>query len=345
MGEYRTTSGERRPATAKEKTAWIWKTMLVVLIVCAGIGVAGYYLQLNRYAPATGYVTTERYAEVRAPVAGQVVEIAAGSGDVVTANTLLVQLEDADQRAAMAEAEGSLHKAQAELVFREAQLADQRREHASLVESAKLAWDYAQQRSELTGKLAEKGLASGRDLSDDTYKLRQAEAEHGRLSRVDPSLDERQIEILRRESDFRRETVVRARAAIDARAIRAPIDGRLLRHTFYVGEVVRPDTLLYEMFGGTNLILKLRVPERYAAKVAPGQPMRAELRSFKTLLREWVHGTVVETRDVIQTEGAQAYRVIYCSFDPGERTIQPGTTADAEVRIGRSSFWAALVGF
>ncbi len=344
MGEYRTTRGQALPATAKEKHTWIWRTVLAVLAVCAAVGYGGHRLQLDRYASATGYVTTERYAEVRAPVAGQVTAIAAGSGDMAAAGDLLVQLEDTEQRAAVAEAEVAVRKAAAEIAFREADLADRRREHDSRVAAAKLTLDYARQRIDLTRKLAEQGLASGRDLADDTFKLKQAEAEHNRLTRVDTTLDERQIEILRRELDARREAVSRIRAACDARAVRAPIDGRLLRHTFYVGEVVRPDLLLYEVFGGTNLVLKLRVPERYAAKVAAGQPVRAELRSYKTLLRDWVRGTVVEARDVIQTEGAQAYRVIYCSFDPEGRDIQPGATADAEIRFGRSSFWAALIG-
>jgi HlyD family secretion protein len=344
MGEYRTTRREALPATAREKRAWIWQTVLIVLLVCAAIGYAGRRWHVNRYAPATGYVTTEHYVEVRAPVAARVASIPGESGGTVTAGALLTQLEDAEQRAAEAEAASGVRKAEAEIASLEAELADRRRDFLSRVASAKLALDYAKQRIDLTGKLAAKGLVSGRDLAADAYTLKQAEAEYARLSEADTSLDERQIEILRRELASRIEMVARAHAAVTARAVRAPIDGRLLRLGFFVGEVVRPDTLLYEIFGGTNLVLKLRVPERYAAKVAAGQPVRAELRSFKTILRDWVHGTVVETRDVIQTEGAQAYRVIYCTFDPQGRVVQPGATADAEILIGRSSFWAALIG-
>ena len=113
MGEYRTTRGQALPATAKEKHTWIWRTVLAVLAVCAAVGYGGHRLQLDRYAPATGYVTTERYAEVRAPVAGQVTAIAAGSGDMAAAGDLLVQLEDTEQRAAVAEAEVAVRKAAA----------------------------------------------------------------------------------------------------------------------------------------------------------------------------------------------------------------------------------------
>ncbi len=344
MGEYRTSHEEALPPTAREKRAWVWKTLVTVVLVCAAIGYGGHRMQLNRYAPATGYVTTEQYAEVRAPVAGRVTAIHAGSGDTVSAGMLLVQLDDAEQRGAEAEAQVGVHKAEAELAYREADLADRRREYDSRIASAKLALDYAGERIEITRKLTEKGLASSRELADDAYKLKQAEAEHSRLSHGDTSLDGRQVEIFRQERAARLEAVLRAHAAVEARAVCAPLDGRLLRHPFFVGEVVRPDTLLYEVFGGPQLVLKLRVPERYAAKVMPGQPLRAQLRSFKTILGDWVHGTVVEARDVIQTEGPQAYRVVYCSFDPGGRVVQPGTTADAEIRIGRSSFWAALLG-
>ncbi|NLL82876.1 MAG: HlyD family efflux transporter periplasmic adaptor subunit [Lentisphaerae bacterium] len=344
MGQYRTTRGEALPATRREKKSFLWRTLAILLLLIGGTAVGGHYLQLNRYAPANGYVTTEIYAEVRSPVAAQVVDIKHFSGDAVTAGEVLLRLDDEEQRAAVAEAEAAVRKAEAELTFREAELADRRREHTSLVESAKLALDYARQRIELTSKLAEQGLASGRDLADDTYTLKQAEAEYERLSKADTTLDERQIEVLQREHDARKETVVRMRAAQDLRSVRAPINGKLLRHTFYVGEVVRPDLLLYEVFGGNELILKLRVPERYAAKVMVGQPVRAELRSHKTLMRNWVYGVVAEARSVIQVDGSQSYRVIYCSFDPKGREIQPGTTADAEIKVGRTSFWEALLG-
>jgi multidrug resistance efflux pump len=344
MGEYRTTRREALPATAREKRAWIGQTILILALAGGVIGYAGHRLRVNRYAPATGYVVTEHYAEVRAPVAARVTAILGESGGTVAAGALLAQLEDDEQRAAESEAASGVRKAEAEIASRTAELADRRRDYLRRVASARLALDYAKQRIAQAGQLAAKGLVSGRDLAADEYALKQAEAEFARLSEADASLDERQIEVLRRELESRSGTVARAHAAVAVRAVRAPIAGRLLRQGFYTGEVVRPDTLLYEIFGGTNVVLKLRVPERYAARIAVGQPVRAELRSYQAILRNWVHGTVVETRDVIQTEGAQAYRVIYCSLDTQGRVVQPGATADAEIRIGRSSFWAALFG-
>jgi multidrug resistance efflux pump len=344
MGEHRTTRGEPPPPTAREHRRWLWRSLAITVLTLGGIGAAGAYIQLDRYAPATGYVTTLEYAEVRAPVASPVLRIVAGSGDSVKRGDLLVQLEDASERAALGEIEREVRKSEAELAFREAELAERRRLQDSQIEAARLALDYARQRGELTRQLAAKGLASGRDLADDAYKLQVAEADYRRLQAFDATLDNRQVEVLRQDVAARREAVGRAAAAVDARAVRAPIDGRLLRYTFYAGEVVRPDTLLYEVFGGTNLILKLRVPERYATRVTTNQLVRAQFRSDRKLLTPWVRGCVTGVRDAIQTEGPQAYRVVYCSFDSGDRAMPPGATADAQIRISRSSFWASLLG-
>lgn len=342
MGEYRTTRGEKPPPTVRERRS---QRTRILLSLAAGIVVvsgSGHLIRVDRRVPASGYVTTELYAEVRPVVAGQVTAIAKSSGDRVARGDLLVQLEDAAEKAALAEAEREQRRAEAELAYREADLAELRRDRTCRIEAAALALEYARQRLATTRQLAEKGLASGRDLMEDTYRLQTAEAEHRRLQQADATLDERQVEVLRQVVAARQETVAATRAAVASRTVTAPLDGRVLRHTFYVGEVVRPDTVLYEVFGGTNLILKLRVPERYATRVAVDQQVRAQLRSYKKLLPHWLHGKVAAVRDAIQVDGSQAYRVVYCPFDPAGREAPPGATADAQIRVGSASIWETL---
>ncbi|MDD5705132.1 MAG: HlyD family efflux transporter periplasmic adaptor subunit [Kiritimatiellae bacterium] len=343
MSDYRSTKGEKPPATGRERRSLRVRVFLTVSLGSVLILAAGHWIRLNRRVPASGYVTTSDYAEVRAPVAGQVTRIAVSSGAQVKQGDLLVQLEDAAERALLAEAESELQRSQAELALREAELAEERRDRACRVAAAALSLEHARKRLETTRQLSEKGLASGRDLMDDTYRVQLAEAEHQRLQAYDATLGERQIAVLRQTAAARQEAVARARANLAARAILAPAAGRLLRHTFYVGEVVRPEMVLYEVFGGDELILKLRVPERYATRVATNQQVRAQLRSEKTLLlRHWLYGHVAAVRDAIQSDGQQTYRVIYCPFDPRGLEVPPGTTADAQVRVGRASIWQIL---
>jgi multidrug resistance efflux pump len=343
MGEYRTTRGEKPPPTMRERRVFRMRAWSVVVLGALLVWSAGHWIRIERRVPASGYVTTASYAEVRAPVAGQVIRVERTSGERVAAGDLLVHLDDAAERALLAQAESEAQRAEAELTLREAELAEQRRDRASRVAAAALALEHARRRREMTEQLSEKGLASGRELMEDTFKVQMAEAEHQRLQSFDAALDERRIDVLRRIVAARQQAVAQARAALDVRAIRAPLPGRLLRHTFFVGEVVRPDMVLYEIFGGDELVLKLRVPERYATRVATNQPVRAQLRSSKLLFRpRWLHGRVGEVRDAIQSEGAQTYRVIYCPFDPAGLEAPPGATADAQIRVGRGSLWASL---
>ncbi|MCL1888824.1 MAG: HlyD family efflux transporter periplasmic adaptor subunit, partial [Kiritimatiellaeota bacterium] len=320
------------------------KSILIFLLVVGGIFAAGWFIELDRRASAGGYLTTDLYAEVRSPVAGQVVDILAASGQVVEKGAPLVQLDDTSQRSDVAEREKALLKSRAELALREAELADKRRQIELQVEAAELTRERAEARLELTRQLAERGLAAARELNDDSYQLKAAETELRRLRAFDAEVDEREIGVLRCEVEVREEALNRARADLDRMTVRAPIDGLLSRYTFYVGEVIRPDTLLYEVFGGTNRVLRLRVPERYATKIKPDQPIRAVLSSEKTFPPRYLRGKVEVLRNVIQSDGTTGYRLVYCSLDTEDRDVPPGSTADADITYGRANFWVVLFG-
>jgi hypothetical protein len=57
------------------------------------------------------------------------------------------------------------------------------------------------------------------------------------------------------------------------------------------------------------------------------------------LIRNYFWGEVEYLRNVIQNDGKTNYRMAYCSFDPGEHSIPPGTTAEARIYYGKSSLW------
>ena len=345
MGEYRQTTGEKPPATRGERRRTRNRAVVFAVISVAALLLTGGTIKVVRRVPASGYVTTAEYAEVRSPLAGGVAEIVRGSGEWVQSGEVLLRLDDAIERALLAEAESELERSSAELAFKEAELAERQRERANQIATAKMTLDHARRRLEITSRLSEKGLASARDEMEDNFKLELAEAEHARLSQTDFSLAERQLQILRQARQSRREAVARATANLEARKIRAPAAGRLFRHTFYPGEVVRPDMVLYEVFGGDGYVLRLRVPERYATDVIEGQRVRARLRTMRGLQRRrWLRGKVIELRDAIQSEGNQTYRVVYCAFDPGSLSPPPGTSADVQITVGKSPLWQAVLG-
>ncbi|NLZ60642.1 MAG: HlyD family secretion protein, partial [Lentisphaerae bacterium] len=125
--------------------------------------------------------------------------------------------------------------------------------------------------------------------------------------------------------------------------IRAPIAGIVVRYEFVVGELLTPNSVIYEIFGGDKQVLKLRISERHAMKIGVGQRYRARLSSYQGLLRQYFRGEVEYLRNVIQGDGKSNYRMAYCSFDPGERSIPPGTTAEARIYYGKSNLWLFLL--
>ena len=343
MGEYRSTRGEKPPATKSEKSRFRVKLLIWIVVIIAILYAAGVFIRLPHRIPASGYATTFPYAEARAPAAGRVAKIFFFSGDTVKMGDVLVQLDNRLELAELERATTEANRCEAELVYAKAEIAEEHRALSNRVAVASLSLDYARKRLEVTRKLSKKGLASSRDEMADIQQVALSELEFRRLNEQDNSLGELRLATLQRQYEASQANVSRAQASLDARTIRAPAAGTVMRHTFFVGEVVRPDQVLYEIFGSDRKLLRLRVPERYATKLREGQTLRAQFRTDRKIFHHaWVSGTVDEMRDVIQAEGNETYRVIYCSYDVEAADVPPGTTADAEILVGRLPLWRAV---
>ena len=364
MGDFRTTVGEGMPLTRKarrRRRLWIFSA---VLLVIAGIVYAGIAIQVERYALAPGYVTTEEYAEVRPPGSGTVARILARSGDSVEKGQLLVQLDAEEEQAILEEARRRVEKLAAEQQRRRAQievdlerrrisLEEQKRNHQDAINIAKLQLKNAQTKLARTRELVDRGLKAGSALEDDSLKEQLAQAQlasllakdlaiHETLLAKDEAAYQNELTAMAQELEAQRDAVRRAEVHLRSKQILAPIAGRVLRYEFVIGELVRPETVLFEIFGGTKKVLKLQIAERYATKVAPGQRYSAVLASFSGLQTIYFTGQVQRLRNVIQAEGRKTYRVAYCDFDEQGRVIPPGTTAEARIYYGRSCLWFYL---
>lgn len=370
MGDIRTTNGISPPEPKSVRRRKAVKRVFLVLLALGAIAGLGFAIRVPRYAVASGYATTQGYAEVRSATSGRIEEILVTSGMTVKKGDALLRLDDKAERAAVAEAEGQVsdatgHVAEArgsvergavELALREASAKESLRLHEVALREAELDVSLAETRLERTKQLHEKGLASGGKLADDTFAFEKAQSRLESLRAADTTLEEKQLAVLRGEVESRRDTLARAeaslaraeatleraRAALSDRVVQAPIDGRAVRYTFYVGEMVRPDMVLYEIFDGEVSLLKLRVPEQYAGKIAKDMPLKATLGTYRTLLPTRFYGKVEVLRDVVEGSGDSFYRVAYCSLDRAGREVAPGTSAEARIRYGRSNLWLYL---
>ena len=208
-------------------------------------------------------------------------------------------------------------------------------------------------RLKLTSELVAKGLKAANNLEDDKLKEQLAEVTlqslqnkdfsvYEELLKRDRSKYDQEIAALANELRALEDAVRRVEARLQTRMIRAPIDGVVVRYEFVIGELLTPTSVIYEIFGGEKQVLKLRVSERHAMKVGVGQKYRARLSSYKGLIRQYFYGDVQYLRNVIQADGKSTYRMAYCDFEAGDLHIPPGTTAEARIYYGKSSFWLYL---
>jgi len=189
-----------------------------------------------------------------------------------------------------------------------------------------------------------KGLREAVKLAEATRDAFQAKdlTAYDLLIDKDAIIQQMQFKAMREELKGLREAVKRAQSRLDARQIRAPITGRLHRYEFVIGELVRPDNVLFEIHGGELQVLKLNVAERYSAKVAVGQKYSAVLAPYRGVNTIYFKGQVETLRKFVQAEGKVTYRRAYCDFDSQDLDIQPGTTAEARIYYGSSCLWFYL---
>jgi HlyD family secretion protein len=344
MGDYRTTTGEPLPDSRRASRRRLRSRIRTGIWIGLAILLAGTAIRIPRRVAARGYVTTREYAEIRPAVGGRVAEIHLRSGQRCRTGDMLVRLDDAVQLALRDEARGALRRLEAELVRLEAELAEAARLRAYALAQARLRLDNARTTLDLYEDLYARGLASGRAVEDRRLALALAQSELDMRAGEDLSLAAKELDVLRREIEAQRGAVARAEAEVAARHVYAPMDGTVVRYEFAAGEHVSPETVLYEVFGGGALVLKLRVPERDALRVEPGAPYVARLNPYGSWTERRFRGRVDSLRSVIQSDSRHTYRMAYCTFTPGNRSVPPGTSAEARITVGRTSLWAWFFG-
>jgi multidrug resistance efflux pump len=361
MGDLRVTTGEELPLGKRDARKRRNMILLVIFIFLAALIAGGSLIKLDRYTVASGYVTTEDYAEVRPPMTGTVSKILVKSGNLVEPGQVLVQLNSEEEEALLAETKARVSKLQTEVERRKAEMAidlerrgvdltEQQRAHKDNISIAELQLQNAQTRLKLTNELVARGLKAGSHLEDDRLQEQLAQVTlaslknkdftiYEELLKRDRSKYDQEIAALANELRALEDAVRRVEARLQTRLIRAPIGGVVVRYEFVVGELLTPTNVIYEIFGGDKQVVKLRIDERHAMKVGVGQRYRARLAPYKGLMRNYFWGEVEYLRNVIQGDGKTTYRMAYCSFDPGKRDIPPGTTAEARIYYGKSSLW------
>jgi HlyD family secretion protein len=259
----------------------------------------------------------------------RVVEVAAREGEAVRAGQLLVRFDEAEARAALAQARGRVQEAAARL---DQVLGVSRRTTAEAVRQAELEVAQAERDLERVRKLFDAGAASAAQLDDagkaTSLARSRAESATAQASSVQGEGAEGRLAAAALAQARAAEEVARAR--LDEKQIRAPAAGRILSRDVEVGDVVqagRPLLVLAEE-GAARLtvqpdeknlaVLRLGQPADAVADAFPERPFRAAV--------SWIAPAVDPARGTVEVRLGVAEAPDF---------LRPDMTVSVNVEVGR----------
>lgn len=280
-----------RPPAARLRAHWRALAALVLLFA-AGAGAAWFLVfdkavqtytatrgDLVQSVVASGTIITPQRASIGAEVTGRVARVPIEQGQTVREGQLLIELDQTDERAALAQAQAALAQAAAKL----RQIA----QHA--LPTAEQALQQAQAnltQAELAYKrasdLVERNFVSKASLDDaqrnlDVAKSQLRTAELQVRSNRPGGADYALADSARREAET---AVAVAKARLDATQIRAPANGVLISRNVEPGDIAQPGKTLLVLAPIGEVQILVNVDEKNLGKLATGQEAHASADAY-----------------------------------------------------------------
>lgn len=235
--------------------------------------------ELLQSVVASGKVRSPQRVELTSQISGRVLAVNGREGQTVAAGDLLIQLDDAEWQAAVAQSRASL--AQSETRLRQMQqLARPLAEQARLQAAANL--DQARRHFERTRDLAERGFYSRHQLDDAQRNLDVAASQ----------LQSTELQLASNEnggSDYRlaqvavdqaRASLALAESRLAYTRLRAPSAGTVLTRSVEPGHTAQPGKVLMTLSPAGATELLVHIDEKNLAQLKPGQVARASADAY-----------------------------------------------------------------
>lgn len=234
---------------------------------------------LEQHVVASGRVRVPMRVQIAAQASGLVVAVGAAEGQHVKAGDLLVQIDDREQRAAVAQAEAAVKQANARV--------DQLRRVGAIVATQALReaesnLDHAQRELDR----AEKLVASAAVPAVDLENARRA-VDIARAQRVAAEAQQIASEPLGADSRVALTALLQAQAQLAGANVRlsqtritALQDGTVLARSVEPGDVVQPSRTLLLVAADADVELVFQSDERNLASLHVGQDARASADAY-----------------------------------------------------------------
>jgi len=277
-------------------------------------------VKVARTIVATGTLAADEQIVLGTKVVGRLAEISVDLGSPVRKGQPVARIDVKDYQYRLDQAVAALQQARVRLGL-STDGADDRVDLAqtAVVRQAKAQLDQAQLNRDRMARLSDQQLVARAELDAAVSALQVAE---GRYQDAIEEVQNRQAVLLQRRSE-----VGLARQQLADTAIVSPIDGAVVQRHASVGEYLGAGASVVTLVRLHPLRLRLLVPERDAASVRRGQPVRVTLGGDPTVHQ----GTVARLSPAI----AEQSRTLLIEAEvPNSRgALSAGAFAKAEIVI------------
>jgi RND family efflux transporter MFP subunit len=270
---------------------------------------------------ATGTLAADEEIVLGTKVVGRLAEVSVDLGSLVTKGQAIGQIDTKDYQYRLDQAVAALKQARVRLGL-PADGDDDRVDptHTAVVRQAKALLDQAQLNRDRMARLSDQQFVARAELDAAVSAFQVAE------SRYQDALEEvqnRQGMLLQRRSE-----VELARQQLVDAVITSPIDGAVVERQASVGQYLSAGAPVVTIVRLHPLRLRLSVPERDAASVRRGQPVRVSVDGDAG-----VHlGTVARLSPAITEQNRTL--LIEAEVPNASGRLRPGAFAKAEVVVG-----------
>jgi HlyD family secretion protein len=228
---------------------------------------------------ASGRIVTPQRVAVGAVTTGRVTRIPVSEGSSVRRGDVLIELEDADERAAVEQARAAV--AQAEAKIRQLRELGLPAAQQSLVQAEAQAIQ-ARRQYERSRELKEKGFVSQAALDDAKRNLDVAESQldAARLQVKSQGPAGSEAALAQTALAQARANLGLAQAKLDETVIRAPVDGVLIGRAVEPGNVVQPGKELMALAPAGETQIVVQIDEKNLSQLRLGQRALASADAF-----------------------------------------------------------------
>ena len=226
-------------------------------------------------------VATASRVDVGSTLTGRVLQVAVAEGAQVKAGDVLVRLENAELRAALAQAQASERQAAARLAGLRSSGRSAAQAGVAQAESVRVA---AQAELQRTQDLVARGFLSAARLDEArrAQAVAQAQLTSARAqnaANAEPGTDIAQAQAQRALAAAAAQA---AAARLGEAVLTAPADARVLVRRVEPGQIVQPGRALLSLALAGPLQLVAQVDERFLEQLQPGQPASVLADAFPT---------------------------------------------------------------